>query len=90
VATPHLLQKPLAIGRGAWAQKLMYIKLPIYLYIYMALGLNDFDAGKSITHAIKRGGVGPEISTFLGPKWHKIIPSRVISTTDTYLLYIAL
>jgi hypothetical protein len=25
-------------------QKLMYIKLPIYLFLYMALGLNDFDA----------------------------------------------
>jgi hypothetical protein len=24
---------------------LMYIKLPIYLFFYMALGLNDFDGG---------------------------------------------
>jgi hypothetical protein len=23
----------------------MYIKLPLYLYFYMALGLNDFDGG---------------------------------------------
>ncbi len=27
------------------AAKLMYIKLPIYLFFYMALGLNDFDGG---------------------------------------------
>ncbi len=26
-----------------------------YLFFYMALGLNDFDAGKSITRAIGRG-----------------------------------
>jgi|688.fasta_scaffold382820_1 hypothetical protein len=31
----------------------------------MALGLNDFDASKSITHAI--GKVDPKISTILGP-----------------------
>jgi hypothetical protein len=37
-------------------QTLMYIKLPIYLFLYMALGVNDFDAGKSITRAIGRGG----------------------------------
>jgi hypothetical protein len=43
------------------------IKLPVYLVFYMALGLNDFDAGKSITRA-RIGGVGPEISTFFGPK----------------------
>jgi hypothetical protein len=30
----------------------MYIKLPMYLLFYMALGLNDFDAGKSVTQAI--------------------------------------
>ncbi len=27
----------------------MYIKLPLYLFFYMALGLNDFDSGKSIS-----------------------------------------
>ncbi len=32
----------------------------------MALGLNDFDAGKSITRAIGRGG--PENLDFFGPK----------------------
>jgi hypothetical protein len=37
-------------------QKLMYIKLPMYLFLYMALGINDFHAGKSITWAIGRGG----------------------------------
>jgi hypothetical protein len=33
---------------------------------YMALGLNDFDGGKSNTRAI--GGVSLKISTFLGAK----------------------
>ncbi len=33
------------------AAKLMYIKLPMYL----ALGLNNFDGGKSIIQAIERG-----------------------------------
>jgi hypothetical protein len=32
--------------------KLMDIKLPMYLFFYMALGLNDFDGGKSIIGAI--------------------------------------
>jgi hypothetical protein len=34
----------------------MYIKLPMYRYLffYMALRLNDFDGGKSITRAIGR------------------------------------
>ncbi len=35
----------------------MYIKLPMYMFLfYKALILNDFDAGKSITQAIGRGG----------------------------------
>ncbi len=34
-------------------QKLMYIKLPMHLFLYMALGLNDFDAGISITRALE-------------------------------------
>jgi hypothetical protein len=29
----------------------MYKKLPMYLFFYMALRPNDFDAGKSITQA---------------------------------------
>jgi hypothetical protein len=33
-----------------------YIKLPMYLFFYMELGLNDFDGGKFITRAIGRGG----------------------------------
>jgi hypothetical protein len=37
------------------AAKLIYIKLPKYLFFYMALGLNDFEGGKSITKAIGRG-----------------------------------
>jgi hypothetical protein len=32
----------------------MYIKLPMYLFFYVALGLNDSDGGKSITGAIGR------------------------------------
>jgi hypothetical protein len=27
-----------------WALKLMYIKLPMYRFFYMALGLNDFES----------------------------------------------
>jgi hypothetical protein len=34
----------------------MYLKLPMYLFFYMALGLNDLDAGKSISKAIGLGG----------------------------------
>ncbi len=37
--------------------KLMDIKLPMYLFFYVALGLTDCDAGKSITRAIAGGGV---------------------------------
>jgi hypothetical protein len=37
-------------------QKLVYIKLPMYLFFYMALGVKDFDAGKFITRAIGRSG----------------------------------
>jgi hypothetical protein len=33
----------------------------------MALGLNNFDGGKSITRAIGRGG--PEDLDFFGHKW---------------------
>jgi hypothetical protein len=38
-------------------QKLMCIKLTMYRFFYMVLGLNGFDAGQSITSAI--GSVGP-------------------------------
>jgi hypothetical protein len=44
----------------------MYIKLPMYLFFYLELILNGFEAGKSITRGIGRGWA-PEISTFLGP-----------------------
>jgi hypothetical protein len=40
----------------------MYIKLPMYLFFYVALGLNDFDAGKSITYHWK--GWALKISPF--------------------------
>jgi hypothetical protein len=47
------------------ATTLVYIILPNYLFFYQALGLNDFDAGKSITRAIGRGG--PKKSRFPRP-----------------------
>jgi hypothetical protein len=34
----------------------MYVKLPKYLFFYMALGLDDFDADKFITLANGRAG----------------------------------
>jgi hypothetical protein len=37
-----------------WALKLMYIKLPMYLFFYMVLGLTN--TSKSITRAIGRDG----------------------------------
>jgi hypothetical protein len=37
------------------AANLMCIKLPTYLFFYMALGPNDFDGDKSIWRAIGRG-----------------------------------
>jgi hypothetical protein len=43
-----------AIGRVG--PELMYMKLPMFLFFYIALGLNDSDAGKSVTQAIGRGG----------------------------------
>jgi hypothetical protein len=56
--------------------KLMCIKLPMYLFFYMAPGLNDSDAGKSITRAIGRGGGGLVIH--LAWIYIKIITSRTI------------
>ncbi len=38
----------------------------MYLFFYMALGLNDSDGDKSITRAI--GRVDPENLNFFGPK----------------------
>ncbi len=46
-------------------QKLMYIKLPMYMFFYMGLGLKYSDAGKSIIRPLE--GVGPENQDFLGP-----------------------
>ncbi len=43
-------------SREHQTQKLMYIKLPMYLVFHMAFGLNDSDAGKSTTRAIEMGG----------------------------------
>jgi hypothetical protein len=39
--------------------------VPMYLFFNIALGLNDFQAGKSITRAIVR--VGPKNRDFFGP-----------------------
>ncbi len=39
------------------AAKLMYIKLLMYLFVYLALGLKDFVGGKSVTRATGRGGL---------------------------------
>ncbi len=49
-----------------YSTELMYIKLPMYLF-FMALGLKDFNGGKSITQAIGRG-LGPENPNIFGPK----------------------
>jgi hypothetical protein len=66
---PHPLPlsttKQLAIGRGAWAQKLMYIKLPIYLFFIWRLDLMILMWANPLLRPLE--GVGPEISTFLGP-----------------------
>jgi hypothetical protein len=51
------------------AAKLMYIKLPMYLFVYLALGFNDFDGGKSVTRPLE--GVGPEILDFFRPAPYK-------------------
>ncbi len=49
-------------------QKPIYIKLPMYLFFYMALGLDDFDVGKSITRANGRDcHFRAQMSQFSGP-----------------------
>jgi hypothetical protein len=48
------------------AAKLMYIKLPVYLFFYMALGFNDFDGGQ-IHYSGHWKGWALKILTFLGP-----------------------
>jgi hypothetical protein len=50
--------------RGETEREVIFRTLSNYqCTCYLALGLNDFDAGKSITQAIERGG-GLKISTF--------------------------
>ncbi len=39
-----------------------------YLFFYMALGFNDFDAGNPLIGPF--GRVGPENLDVCGPKWH--------------------
>jgi hypothetical protein len=43
----------------------------MYLF-FMALGLNDFDGGKSISRPLE--GVGPEDFDLFGPKWLLLRP----------------
>jgi hypothetical protein len=52
----------------------------MYLFFYMALGLNDFDGGKSLTRAIGRGGPSKRFFHI------QIITSRAIQTTGTSTL----
>ncbi len=44
------------IEQGNRTQELLYKNYQLTCFFYMALGLDDFDAGKSITRAIGRGG----------------------------------
>jgi len=46
----------------------LYIKLPMYLFFHMALGLNDFDGGNPFRGPLE--GLGPKNLDFFGPKWH--------------------
>jgi hypothetical protein len=48
-----------------WAVKLMYIKLPMYLFFYMTLGLNDLVGTDPLLGPLER--VGRENLDFLGP-----------------------
>ncbi len=50
---PLTTPPPTAYSKEYRIQKLMYIKSPVF---YTALGLNDFDEGKSISRAIGSGG----------------------------------
>ncbi len=54
--------------------KLLYIKLPMPLFFYMDLILNGFQAGKSNTRGIGRGGTLK--SRLYWPKWHSLHLSR--------------
>jgi hypothetical protein len=74
IAENHLMRELEGVGAKnldffgpKWKRaKLMYIKLLIYLFFYVALGRHDFDGGKSITRAIGRGGGHNNLDSF-GP-----------------------
>jgi hypothetical protein len=61
------LRYPFKVTRG-----LLYIKPPIYTYKLYAPCVRLLMRAASITWASGRG-LGPGISTFLGPKWHSPI-----------------
>ena len=61
----HGLQGPQPID-----QKLLYIKLPMYLFFYMALGLNDFEAG-NIHYEGHLKGWALNSRLFCGLKWQR-------------------
>jgi hypothetical protein len=68
----------------------MYIKLPMYLFLYMALGINDFDAEKSITRALGRGGPSKFIFLHQNPYVLRHINNRYINSyfaLDMIVLY---
>ena len=48
----------------------MYIKLPMYLFLYMALGPNDFDAG-NIHYKGHLKGWALNLRLFLSLKWQQ-------------------
>jgi hypothetical protein len=57
------------------AAKLMYIKLPMYLFVYLALGFNDFDGGNPLLGHWK--GWALKFSTFFVPRH---INNRYVNT----------
>jgi hypothetical protein len=60
----------------------------MYLFFFnMALGLNDFDGGKSITRATGRGG--PENRYLFGPKWNSLRSLPEPSLSMNLLMHIA-
>jgi hypothetical protein len=50
-----------------WALKLMYIKLPMYLFLYLALDLMNLIRANSLLRPLEEVGWALKISTFLVP-----------------------
>jgi hypothetical protein len=79
---------PLEKGVGPETHVHKITNVPVF---YMALGLNDFDACKSILDPLE--GVGPELSTFLGPNGtrfaccHFIAQKSIIKIIVSYSYY---